>query len=199
MQLRSRALRVVTQTLLAFLLAACGQSYEEKQHNREAERKKARESSQEELVKFGETYGAKPWRLSQLGFDSKFTAQVQEEIVGSTIAFRAHILDVVQRGDDDYELVVGDRLLGKDIVYLRSIRGGVAHLLTESPEALESYLFVAEIQRVEPLQLELRPCDEPDCNSVLLDPSMGGVTHRIVGRMVAIQKDDSRRTVRRPP
>lgn len=192
----SRSLNMLALLTVAFFITACGSNYDEKRKAGEEDRKAA-SSALEALRTFGSMHGAKPWNLGRLGSERKFTASLQEEIEGSTVAFRAEVFDLVRRSENDYELVVGDHFLGQVIVSLRSSKDEIVEILANPPELFDDFLFVAVIERVQPLHLEISPCDESDCDSILLEPSVTGVVHRIYGRLIAIQREGRRTTGRR--
>jgi hypothetical protein len=194
---RSRSLGLLAVSLLSLIIAACGSNHGEQQRADYVERQTADHSALELLSTLGSSHGAKPWKLSQLGDDRIFTANLQEEIEGSSVAFRAEIIDVVRRSENEYELIVGDHLLGQDLVFLRATKGVIAEIVASPPDMLDGFFLVARIDRVQSIALELTPCDEPDCGSVTLEPGIGGVAHRVFGRLIAIEKEPRHKPGRR--
>ena len=106
--------------------AGCTESYEERQA-RETERTRQFKAAQkQELADFAKRHHATPVQLLPdwsdiLGLDMRqgddelprtFTAQLQERIEGSTVAFRGELVDVVRTSGDNYQLVFGNQLFG---------------------------------------------------------------------------------------
>ena len=88
----------VTKAVLSFSLslaiASCGPSLEEQQQTREAERLQRIAASEQALATFAESHGATPVEIwsdpfgDPLGLRRSFTAQLQDELEGSVVAFR---------------------------------------------------------------------------------------------------------------
>lgn len=171
------------------VLVACRPSYEERTQAREAERQQLIATTQENLKAFASRHGARPWQLPELGDENKLTAILQEEIEGKVVAFRAEIIDVIRQSDDDYILILRSRVVGRGIVLLKSTKTGVASVLAGDTNVDDEFLIAAEVSKIDPLVLELSPCDERDCGSVSLDFSMSGLSHRLSGRLVAIEPE----------
>lgn len=173
------------------LVTSCGSDYKEREKVWEAKRQKSISSAEVVLSKFGSTYGAKPWEMAKVGGESKFTAKVQEEVKGSRVVFRAQIIDVVRSSGDDYVVVVGDHLIGRDIAMLRGARSSVTGILENPASTFDEFFIVADIHEVKPLLLELSPCDDAECTASLA-PSITGIARRVFARLVALEADRSR-------
>ncbi len=99
---------------LSLAIASCGPSFEEQQQTREAERLA---SSEQALVTFAESHGATPVEIwsDSFGLRRSFTAQLQDELEGSVVAFRGSLLDIVRTSTGaggDYEVAFGDPFFG---------------------------------------------------------------------------------------
>ena len=96
----------VTKEVLLFSLslaiASCGPSFEEQQQTREAERLQRITASEQALATFAESHSATPVEIwsDSFGLRSSFTAQLQNELEGSVVAFRGSLLDIVRTSTD---------------------------------------------------------------------------------------------------
>ena len=185
----------VTKAVLLFslslVIASCGPSFEEQQQTREAERLQRVAASEQALATFAESHSATP---VEIGFDTfgprrSFTAQLQDELEGSVVAFRGSLLDIVRTSDaaGDYEVTFGAPFFGGTLVTLSTSERDAAKLLALSPEEPLTLLVAARTDRVAPMILRIEPCREPDCGEVGLEVNRFDDSHRISGRAIAMQ------------
>ena len=193
----------VTKAVLSFSLslaiASCGPSLEEQQQTREAERLQRIAASEQALATFAESHGATPVEIwsdpfgDPLGLRRSFTAQLQDELEGSVVAFRGSLLDIVRTSTGvggDYEVAFGDPFFGfggGTLVTLSTSELDAAKLLALSPEDHQTLLVAARIDRVAPMIMRIEPCGEPDCGEVDLEVNRFDDSHRISGRAIAMQ------------
>jgi len=177
--------------LFPFLMAcggaSPGSSFEEQQQTREAEQP----ASEQALATFAESHGATPIEVGFLGFERSFTAQLQDELEGSVVAFRGSLVDIVRTSTGtggDYEVIftLSASLFGRTLVTLSTSEQDAAPLLTLSPGF--TFLVAARIDRVAPMTLELESCGEPDCNQVGLQVNTFFASYHISGRAIAMQQ-----------
>ena len=184
----------VTKAVLLFSLslaiASCGPSFEEQQQTREAERLQRITASEQALATFAESHSATPVEIwsdpfgDPLGLRRSFTAQLQDELEGSVVAFRGSLLDIVRTSTgvgDDYEVTFGDLFFGGTLVTLSTSERDAAKLLALTPEESRTLpiLAVARIDRVAPMILRIEPCREPDCGEVGLRVNRSDDSHRM--------------------
>ncbi len=174
-----RTTMIVGVVILLGSCAGCTESYEERQA-RETERSRQFKAAQkQELADFAKRHHATPVQLlpdwsdilgsdmrgrGMTSFRAPFTAQLQERIEGSTVAFRGELVDVVRTSGDNYQLVFGNQLLGHVVAILNFDRQGAAKLMDGPPDHPFSDLLVAaRIDTVEPIIFKLSPCSDPGC------------------------------------
>lgn len=84
--------------------------------------------------------------------ESRYSAQVQEEIQDTVVAFRADLLDVVYSPATGYYLELSD-LLGDVIVRLEASPALARQVMAQPRHAFDGVLVVARIANVVPLSL----------------------------------------------
>ena len=208
-----RTITIVGVVILLGSSTGCTESYEERQA-RETERSRQFKAAQkQELADFAKRHHAAPVQLlpdwsDVLGLDMQqgddelprtFTAQLQERIEGSTVAFRGELVDVVRTSGDNYQLVFGNQLLGHVVAILNFDRQGAAKLMDDLPDHPFSDLLVAaRIDTVEPIIFKLSPCSDPGCGDKIklgINPSrfFGGASwpnpgFRVFGTAIAVTR-----------
>ena len=113
-----------------------------------------RTAQKQELADFAKRHHATPVQLlpdwEGLGEElpRTFTAQLQERIEGSTVAFRGELVDVVRTSGDNYQLVFGN-LIDGGIATLNFDRQGAKKLMDDPPDLYSDLLVAARIDKVE--------------------------------------------------
>ena len=203
---------VVGMVALLGSIAGCGgTSFGEREEALQAERKQLMASQEQELAEFAERHNAimvEPKFFPDMFEDLEeeefptrnFTAQLQERIEGSVIAFRGYLIEVVRTSGNNYQLVFGEpfRGPGKDVVVTLSFnRRDAAKLIEDSPNIFEKLLVAARIDRVEPIILEVRSCSVPLCEEegeemqlgiIFRSPLLGNPPVRIFGTAIAVTR-----------
>ena len=156
--------------VVVLLGTGCNESYEERQARETEQRRQFKAAQDQELADFAERHQATPVQLlpdwAELGEElpRTFTAQLQEKIEGSVVAFRGELVDVVRTSGDNYQLVFGNQLLGLVVATLNFDRQGAAKLMDDPPDhPFTDLLVAARIDTVEPIIFKLSPCSDPGC------------------------------------
>ena len=168
-----RTTMIVGVVVLLGSSTGCGMSYEEREQAREAEHRQFKAAQEQKLAAFAERHHATPVQLfpnileilEGLGEElppRTFTAQLQERMEGSVVAFRGELIDVVRTSGDNYQLVLGSREHG--VATLNFDKQGAAKLMDDPPGLFSKLLVAARIDKVESIILELKPCSDPDCD-----------------------------------
>lgn len=167
---------------------SCGPSFEERQEQDKKQEDAARADAAVSLRSFSARYGAEPADLfPRVAFSRKLTATLQEEIQGATIAFRATLIDIVRLEDGEYQVLLGSPFYSGTIVALDASPSLASPLLARSPGHFDSYLVVADIERVAPMAVKLESCEGVDCVGMRLEASLLASAHHISGRAIAIE------------
>ena len=176
---------------LVVILVSCGPSVEEQAKARETERVRRVAESEQALATFANQHGARPVSVLDSDLEKRpFTAQLQRQLEGSVVAFRASLLDVVRTNSGNYVAILGDPFLGGTLVTLNVAEQEGAKLLAMSLDYAPALLVAARIDTVAPMVLTLEPCRDPDCGEVGLEVRRyDGVAHRITGSAIAIQRE----------
>ena len=195
-----RTIIMVGVVVFLGLSTGCGLSYEEQERVREAERRQGQAAQDKELADFAERYYATPVQLfpdwSGLGEElpRTFTAQLQEKIEGSVVAFRGELIDVVRTSENNYQLVFGSRILGLVVATLDFDRQGAVQVMDDPPDLFSELLVAARIDKVEPILLQLRPCSAPGCGEryelgiYSYFPISGTPSVRVFGTAIAVEE-----------
>ena len=173
--------RVAIAVVLLGSITRCGVSYEEQETVREVERRQSTDAREQALIAFAARHFATPVKLfpnivGDLAVLSAeilplpiFTAQLQEMMEGSIVAFRGALKDVVRTADDNYHLVLGSPLNANGVATLKVDKQGAAEFMDDPPSPFSTLLVAARIEKVEPIILGLEPCTDPECGYVELD------------------------------
>ena len=193
---RARASRTLPFALLA-LLAACGPSQREQpETNQEVERRSAIAEAEQALSAFAQRHDATPTDLPlEFSLSQPFTAQLQQDLEGSIVAFRAGLIDIVRTAENSYELVLGMPLfptLTGTVATMAAPSPVVADLLATPPDLFSSLLVAAKVESVVPLTLRLQSCAEADCTEVELEPNLTSRVRRVRGRVIAVEREPKR-------
>ena len=201
MQIATKLLIPVALAVLVFSLSGCDHSTSEnRRQNQEHERQQVLAEKTQVLTTFASQHNATPIQLSEL-LDNVFTAQLQGELEGKVVAFRADLIDVVRVSDDDYQLVLADSLLfnalGGIVVRLMYDNQDIANFHTSysldnwAANYLETYLVVAKIEKVTPITFTIAPCTQPDCETVHVEVPYFAKRYILVGDAIAISPENS--------
>ena len=140
------------------LSTGCGTSYEEQERAHETERRQFIATREQELADFAERHHAIPVQLfpdlSELPDEEPprtFTAQLQEKIEGSVVAFRGELIDVVRTPGGNYQLVFGSRLHDLVVATLDFDRQGATKVMDDPPDLFSELLVAARIDKVDPI------------------------------------------------
>ena len=134
---RGRVTKWCLLCALSLALASCGPSLEQQEQTGEAQRLRRAATSEQALATFAESHGATPVEIFELDLGRRpFTAQLQDKLEGSVVAFRGWLLDIVRTptGDGEYDLIFADPILGGTLVTLSTSEQDAAKLLTMSAE-----------------------------------------------------------------
>lgn len=101
------------------------------------------------------------------------------------------MLDVVRVSQSEYQLFLGNPLIGGTVVTLTADQEIVSGILNKPADKLVEYLVVAQIDSIAPLILELKSCHGQECSGVNLESTLG-ITHHISGKAIAIEAEHLR-------
>jgi hypothetical protein len=172
------------------LIAGCGgSSFEEQQAARQTEYQRKRSEIQEELAAFAQRNSAKPVDLFDVMHSTdNFTAQLQDQLEGQTIAFRSGLADIYRLPNEQYQVLLGNPRSGGNIAILTAQRALAEEMLKVKSADRSEYLIAAYVDRVTPVHLEVNSCSDHDCSELELRSDLRSVAHRISGRVVAAER-----------
>lgn len=181
---------VAALCVVALVTGSCGPTFDELERTREVERQQAIAASEQSLAAFAKGHNAVAVDIFSLDpIPDRFTAQLQEQLEGKTVAFRSGLRDVVRVSQNEYQLVLGNPLIGGTVATLTADQEIAAELLTQPADPYAEFLVVAHIERVAPLILELSSGPEEEDRKVELEPNLPGNSHHISGRVIVIEQE----------